>query len=411
MFPHQGGMAEWAMPESVLEEYIRQYLESQPTPAVSFAWQGGEPSLLGVDYFRKALALQQKYADGKQVENTFQTNGILLDDEWCDFLAQNRFLVGLSVDGPAHLHDRYRVDKGGSPTFDQVVRTIGRLKKHGVEFNTLTVVPRENGHHPLEIYRFLKEVGSGFMQFIPIVERIADESASNGPRLVAPHHGERARVSNWSVDPLQYGKFLSSIFDEWVGNDVGKTYVQLFDVSLAAWVGMEPNLCIFQSTCGSAAVIEHNGDVYSCDHYVYPENRLGNIMDQSLQSIVNSPQQVRFGRDKLDGLPRQCRECEVRFICNGECPKHRFVRTPDGEEGLNYLCAAYKHFFTHVDPYMNFMANALLHEQPPASIMAWLRTQDGETGRKPGRNDPCPCGSGRKYKRCCGQTSPLNSIL
>ena len=411
MFPHQGGMAEWAMPESVLEEYIRQYLESQPTPAVNFAWQGGEPSLLGVDYFRKALALQQKYADGKQVENTFQTNGILLDDEWCDFLAQNRFLVGLSVDGPAHLHDRYRVDKGGSPTFDQVVRTIGRLKKHGVEFNTLTVVPRENAHHPLEIYRFLKEVGSGFMQFIPIVERIADESASNGPRLVAPHHGERASVSNWSVDPLQYGKFLSSIFDEWVGNDVGKTYVQLFDVSLAAWAGMEPNLCVFQSTCGSAAVIEHNGDVYSCDHYVYPENRLGNIRDLSLQSIMNSPQQVRFGRDKVDGLPRQCRECEVRFICNGECPKHRFVRTPDGEEGLNYLCAAYKHFFTHVDPYMKFMANALLQEQPPASIMAWLRTQDGETGRKPGRNDPCPCGSGRKYKRCCGQTSPLNINL
>ncbi len=399
------------MPENVLEEYIRQYTESQPTPTISFAWQGGEPSLLGVDYFRKVIALQQKYANGKKIENTFQTNGILLDDQWCEFLARNRFLVGVSIDGPGHLHDRHRVDKGGAPTFDKVARTIGRLKKHGVEFNTLTVVPRYNARYPLDIYRFLKEAGSGFMQFIPIVERVADDPASNNPMLVAPHHSGQASVSNWSVHPLQYGEFLCSIFDEWVRNDVGKTFIQLFDISLAAWLGMEPGLCVFQSTCGSAAVIEHNGDIYSCDHYVYPEYRLGNILDQSLQAMLASPQQIRFGRDKLDELPRQCHECEVRFVCNGECPKHRFVRTADKEEGLNYLCAGYKLFFKHIDPYMKFMANALLQEQPPSNIMAWLRKKDAgiDARKKPGRNDICPCGSGLKYKRCCGQNRSLNT--
>ncbi len=405
LYRHRGGVAEWIMPENVLEEYIHQYTESQPASTISFAWQGGEPSLLGVDFFRKVIALQQKYANGKQIENTFQTNGILLDDQWCDFLARNRFLVGLSIDGPEHLHDRYRVDKGGAPTFDKVAQTIGRLKKHGVEFNTLTVVPRYNARYPLDIYHFLKESGSGFMQFIPIVERVAEDPSSNNPRLVAPHHSGQASVSSWSVPPLQYGEFLCSIFDEWVRNDVGKIFVQLFDVSLAAWLGMEPGLCVFQNTCGSAAVIEHSGDIYSCDHYVYPEYRLGNILDQSLQSMLASPQQIRFGRDKLDGLPRQCRECEVRFVCNGECPKHRFVPTADKEEGLNYLCAGYKLFFRHIDPYMKFMANALLQEQPPSNIMAWLHTKDAgvDIRKKEGRNAPCPCGSGLKYKRCCGQ--------
>jgi uncharacterized protein len=406
MYLDKRGIADWIMPEHVLEEYIRQYIESQPARVVGFAWQGGEPSLLGIDYFRRVVALQQKHAGDRQIENAFQTNGVLLDDQWCDFLVQNRFLVGLSVDGPAHLHNRYRVDKGGSPSFDKVARAIDRLKKHGVEFNTLTVVPRHNARYPLQIYRFLKEIGSRFMQFIPIVERIGHDRTCDGPRLAGPHPVGRTTVTDWSVHPLQYGEFLCSIFDEWVRNDVGKIFIQLFDVCLEAWLGMEPNLCVFQSTCGSAAVVEHNGDVYSCDHYVYPEYRLGNIQDLSLQSMLFSPQQTRFGQRKLDGLPRYCRECEVRFVCNGECPKHRFAQTPEGEEGLNYLCAGYRLFFTHIDACMKFMANALLKEQPPASIMSWLRQQGVGSGirSKPRRNDTCPCGSGLKYKRCCGRT-------
>jgi uncharacterized protein len=404
LFPHEPGMAAWFMSESMLERYVRQYIASQPGRVVNFSWQGGEPTLLGVDFFRKAVALQQKHAHGKRIENGLQTNGLLLDDSWCDFLAQNRFLVGLSIDGPRELHDFYRLDKGGAPSFDKVMRSIGFLKKHGVDFNTLTVVQRNNSCRPLEVYRFLKEAGSGFMQFIPIVERIAEPPGSDGMALVSPDSKVPARVSEFSVEPLQYGKFLCSIFDEWVRNDVGKIYVQLFDVSLAAWVGMEPALCVFQQTCGSAPVIEHNGDIYSCDHYVYPENRLGNLAALSLETLANSPQQIRFGQDKLERLPRCCSECAVRFACNGECPKHRFVEAPDGEERLNYFCPAYKLFFTHIDPCMKFMAEELRHERPPANVMAWQRGRDlrAAGNRAPGRNDPCPCGSGLKRKRCCG---------
>jgi uncharacterized protein len=346
----------WSMAEDVLESYIRQYIEAQSVPVINFAWQGGEPTLLGLDYFRKVVEFEKKYASGKRIENALQTNGVLLDDWWCEFLAENKFLVGLSIDGPGELHDRYRVDKGGQPTFDRVMRGLGYLKKHGVEFNTLTVVQRHNSHHPLAVYGFLKEVGTGFMQFIPIVERIADSPAGNGLTLISPSFEAPAKVSPWSVEPVQYGKFLCAIFDEWVRHDVGRTYVQLFDVALETWLGMEPSLCVFRETCGAAMAIEHNGDLYSCDHFVYPENKLGNIIENPLQALVNSPQQTKFGQDKRDTLPRYCRACEVRFACNGECPKHRFIRTPDGEEGLNYLCAGYKIFFNHIDPYMRFMA-------------------------------------------------------
>lgn len=402
LYPKKSG---WAMPEEVLETYIRQYIAAQNVPTVSFAWQGGEPTLLGVDYFRRVVELQKRYADGKRVENAFQTNGVLLDDEWGEFLAENRFLVGLSIDGPRELHDCYRVDKGGQPTFDRVVRGLGYLKKHGVEFNTLTVVHRRNSRRPLEVYRFLKEIGSGFMQFIPIVERIAEKPDSSGLVLIAPDANQRAAVSPWSVEPVQYGKFLCAIFYEWVRNDVGRYFVQMFDVALESWVGMDQSLCVFRETCGAALAIEHNGDLYSCDHYVYPENKLGNIMQEPLESLVGSPQQRRFGFDKRDTLPRYCQECEVRFACNGECPKHRFTRTPDGEDGLNYLCAGYKAFFQHIDPYMEFMADELRHERPPANVMEWARLRDSKKSSQQltGRNDPCSCGSGKKFKKCCGR--------
>ncbi len=396
----------WKMADEVLESYIRQYFEAQKAPVITFAWQGGEPTLLGVDYFRKIVELEKRYADGKRIENTLQTNGVLLDDRWGEFLAENGFLVGLSLDGPRALHDRYRVDKGGKPTFDRVMRGLGYLRKHGVEFNTLTVVQRHNSYHPLEVYRFLKEVGSGFMQFIPVVERIAEAADANRLALVAPTSKERASVSSWSVEPLQYGKFLCAIFDEWVRNDVAQYFVQMFDVALQSWMRLPPSLCVFAETCGAALAMEHNGDLYSCDHYVFPENKLGNVMENSLAALVDSPAQRKFGADKRDTLPRYCRECDVRFACNGECPKHRFTRTPDGEEGLNYLCAGYKMFFRHIDPYMKFMAAELQAERPPANVMAWVRARDAQSpGRqKPGRNDPCPCGSGKKYKKCCGQS-------
>ena len=396
--------SKWSMPEEVLEAYIRQYIEGQNVPTVSFAWQGGEPTLLGVDYFRHVVELQNKYAQGKRIENAFQTNGILLDDHWGEFLAENRFLVGLSIDGPRELHDCYRVDKGGQSTFDRVVRGLGFLKKHGAEFNTLTVVHRKNSQHPLEVYRFLKEVGSGFLQFIPLVERIAAQPDPSGLVLIGPAAKERAKVSSWSVEPLPYGKFLCAIFDEWVRKDVGRYFVQIFDVSLESWMGMHQSLCVFSETCGAALALEHNGDLYSCDHYVYQENKLGNILEHPLESLVRSPQQRKFGLDKRDTLPRYCRECSVRFACNGECPKHRFIQTPDGEAGLNYLCAGYKMFFQHIDPYMKFMAAELHQERPPANVMEWARLRDMHWAPRPavGRNDPCPCGSGKKFKKCCG---------
>jgi len=392
----------WAMPDDVLEKYIKEYIQSQKVPEIIFAWQGGEPTLLGIDFFKKAVQLQKKYADGKKIENAFQTNGILLNDDWCSFFLENNFLIGLSIDGPREIHDKYRVHKGGQPSFDNVMSGLEYLKKHKVEFNTLTCVQKDNAYKPLEVYEFLKEIGSKFMQFIPIVERKSLNEASE-LKLVQPSYKEEAVVTDWSVEPLQYGKFLMEIFDQWVRNDVGKYFVQIFDVSLGLWHGLGSSLCVFKETCGQALAMEHNGDVYSCDHFVYPENKLGNIMEESLNKIVDSEQQLQFGTDKKTKLPQFCIDCDVRFACNGECPKHRFIKTPDGEEGLNYLCEGYKYFFHGIAPYMRFMSNELANKRSPANVMMWAKEKDkGFPGINIGRNDLCVCGSGLKFKNCCG---------
>ena len=401
------GNRSWAMSDEVLESYIRQYIQAQAAPAITFAWQGGEPTLLGVGFFQSVVELQSRYACGKTIQNALQTNGTLINDEWGEFLQENRFLVGVSIDGPRELHDFYRVDKGGAPTFDRVLRGISKLKEHGVDFNTLTVVHRRNSEYPLEVYRFLKEIGSGFMQFIPLVERKTNVPGPDGLVLIAPSFDGSAEVTDWSVEAKTFGTFLSRIFDEWVKNDVGRYYIQQFDVALESWLGLEASLCVFRRTCGSAMAMEHTGDLYSCDHFVYPENRLGNITERSLQEMVSSQQQLAFGQNKCDSLPKMCRECSVRFACHGECPKHRFLKTPDGEPGLNYLCAGYKHFFQHIDPYMRFMAAELRAERAPAGIMNLLREgratqlQPHPKGSGAGRNSPCSCGSGRKTKQCC----------
>ncbi len=368
------------MKPEVLTTYIREYISAQPGPVVSFAWQGGEPTLLGVDFFRNVVALQTKYAHGKTIENAFQTNGVLLDETWGEFLAQHRFLVGLSIDGPAPLHDAYRFDKGGQPTFERVMTGLQVLKRHGVDFNTLTTVHRKNSKSPLEVYRFLREVGSGYLQFIPIVERNAPPHTTDGLWLAPPPDHEDAaaldqQVTPWSVRPADFGQFLIAIFDEWVQRDVGRVFVQQFDAALANWAGEPAGVCIFTGNCGRALAVEHNGDVYSCDHYVYSRYKLGNLMNTSLVALVDSPAQAAFGQAKSATLPRYCRECPVRFACHGECPKHRFLTTPHGEPGLNYLCAGYKKFFTYIDSPMRTMAALLAVQQPPAAIMRLPRSQ------------------------------------
>ena len=385
------GGREFRMGDGVLESYIRQFIQTQPGQQVSFAWQGGEPTLLGIPFFERVVELQKKYASGKTVDNAFQTNGTLLDDKWGEFLARNKFLIGLSIDGPEELHDAYRVDKGGQPTHARVLRGLGFLKKHGVEFNTLTVVNRKNSYHPQKVYRFLKEIGSKYLQFIPVVEQQASTPDLNGLVLLKPYARQETQVSEWSVEPLQFGKFLSLVFDEWVREDVGRVFVQAFDVALESWAGLPQSLCVFAPQCGQALVVEHNGDLYSCDHFVYPENKLGNILERTLQGMLHSPQQTNFGNAKEFALVSDCRQCDVRFACNGECPKHRFTSTASGEYGLNYLCAGYKHFFRHIDPYMRFMANELKTNGAPARVMEWVRS--GGPGRastfaREGRNAP-----------------------
>jgi len=397
----------YRMSDEVLTEFVRQYIASQDTPEIAFAWQGGEPTMMGLEFFQRVVDLQREHADGKRIANSIQTNGILLDEGWCAFFAEHDFLVGLSIDGPAELHDAYRVDRGDGPTHAAVVRAAEALVTHGVRFNTLTSVARRNSEHPLEVYRFLKEIGSEFIQFIPIVERAPDQRAAElGLSLAAPPDPARADdalVTPWSVRPERYGEFLVEIFEEWVGKDVGRVFVQLFDVALGAWTGQPGALCVFAESCGNALIIEHDGGVYACDHYVYPQYLLGNIRESSLEELAHSPSQLEFGTAKSDTLPAYCRECDFRFACHGDCPKHRFATTPDGEPGLSYLCPAYKRFFDHVDPYMRTMAQLLAAGRPAADIVGIL---DGYERRQKmenaGRNDPCPCGSGKKFKRCCG---------
>lgn len=397
--------SEFRMDADLLETYTRQYIEAQPGPEVTFAWQGGEPTLMGLDFFRQAVAFQQKYArPGMQIGNSLQTNGVLLDDAWCRFLKEHGFLVGISIDGPRELHDAYRVDKGGAPTFARVMRGLRLLQEHEVEFNVLTTVHAANAEHPLRVYRFLRdEVGTQFMQFIPIVERDNNTGFQEGNRVTAR-----------SVPARQYGDFLIAIFDEWVRRDVGRVYVQIFDVALSAWMGQQPALCIFRETCGDALAMEHNGDLYSCDHFVEPGYLLGNIEDQEMIRLVSSDQQREFGRAKRDTLPEYCRQCDVRFVCNGGCPKNRFIETPAGEPGLNYLCAGYKAFFGHIDSAMKFMAGELRNRRAPANVMLHMARRDEEFRQRlaqTGRNDPCPCGSGRKLKHCHGRPSRSKSLF
>ncbi|OHE80933.1 MAG: anaerobic sulfatase maturase [Verrucomicrobia bacterium RIFCSPLOWO2_12_FULL_64_8] len=373
------------MSDEVLERYIRDYIASQPGEEVAFAWQGGEPTLLGVGFFRKVVELQRRHANGRRITNALQTNGTLLDDEWGVFLREQGFLVGISIDGPRALHDAYRVDRGGKSTFDRVMAGLECLKRNKVDFNTLAVVNRQNSRKPREVYQFLRRFGSRFMQFIPLVERLAPAGDAGGLSLASPPdlHGDAdpaTQVTAWSVRPEHYGEFLVAIFDEWVRRDVGRVFVQLFDATLANWVGAPAGVCVFSEKCGRALAIEHNGDVYSCDHYVYPSYRLGNVMSESLGDMVESQRQRKFGADKSDTLPAYCRACDWRFACHGECPKHRFLRTPDGEPGLNYLCAAYKRFFSSVAPYMDVMAQLLRSQQSPAGVMAVVeKIKRGET--------------------------------
>ena len=381
--------AQFRMSDELLENYTRQYIEAQQSPEVTFAWQGGEPTLMGLDFFRKAVELQARYRKpGMRIQNAFQTNGTLLDEEWCRFFHDNGFLIGLSIDGPRHLHDAYRQDKGGRPTFERVRRAAGLLQQAQVEFNTLTCVNAANAEHGLDVYRFLRdEIGATFMQFIPIVER--DNPTGNQ---------EGAHVTRRSVSGPQYGNFLIDIFDEWVRADIGRVFVQIFDVSLAGWIGERPGLCIFDETCGLAMAMEFNGDLYSCDHFVEPRYALGNITQQPLADLVMSPAQYRFGMHKKDSLPEYCRACEVRFICNGGCPKDRILKTPQSEPGLNYLCAGFRAFFNYVDRPMRQMAAYLQQHKAPAEIMKQLA--DAPRLRETPAGSPCPCGSGRPVEAC-----------
>jgi len=386
------GTKSFRMDDAVLERFIRDYIASQDRmgrAAIEFAWQGGEPTMLGLDFFQRAVAIEEKYRPaGKTIRNALQTNGTLLDADWIRFFKQHDFLVGISLDGPQALHDRYRTDRHERPTFDRVMRALELLRDNDVAFNVLTVVHRHNARRPREVYRFLKEIGVAYMQFIPVVERAA--------RAVTP----------WSVLPEDYGDFLCRVFDEWIAGDVGRAFVQIFEVQVALWAGAPAQLCWFAQTCGQCLALEHNGDLYACDHYVYPEYRIGNIMRSSVAELAGSAFQKRFGQDKHDTLPRCCRECTYLFACNGGCPKHRFLSTPDGRPGLNYLCASYKQFFAHAAPYLKAMA-ALFHRGiPAAQIMGMARQQRFEAARAGvGRNDPCPCGSGRKFKKCCGNAA------
>ena len=350
--------------EELLETFIRQYLEAQTMPQILFTWHGGEPLLRPLSFYRKALVLQQKYARGRQIDNCLQTNGTLLTDEWCEFLHENHFLVGISIDGPQAFHDAYR-----NSSFKKVMRGIRLLQKHGVEWNAMATVNHLNADRPKEFYRFFKEIGCHYLQFTPVVERIAQRP--DGLTLASAQQQDSTGISvaNFSVTPEQWGRFLCGVYDEWVKEDISQVFVQLFDATLANWVGEPPGICSMSPTCGRAAAMESNGDVYCCDHFVFPEYRLGNIRQQSLTEMLYGERQQQFGRDKSASLPRQCRECQFLFACHGECPKNRFLRDSYGEPGLNYLCKGYKQFFAHVSADMDFMKAELDAGRSPANLM------------------------------------------
>lgn len=355
------------MSDEMLEQFTREYIEAQTMNQVLFTWHGGEPLLRSIDFYRKALSLQQKYAGGRRIDNVIQTNGTLLTDEWCEFFAQNHWLVGISIDGPQPDHDHYRLTAAGKPSWQKVMQGIKLLKKHGVEWNAMAVVNAYNVNHPLEFYRFFKENGCQFLQFTPIVERLTRHE--DGRTLASLADKNEIPLSEASVAPEQWGYFLCAIFDEWVRKDVGKIFVEIFDCTLANWMGISPGICAYSKECGHAGVMEHNGDVYSCDHFVFPEYKLGNIRDHSLIDMLYGEQQQEFSRLKHSSLPRQCKECDMEFACHGECPKNRFMKDKYGDSGLNYLCPGYYHYYQHVAPYMDYMKQELMSQRPPSNIM------------------------------------------
>ena len=365
------------MSEDLLERFVKQYIESQTMSEIMFTWHGGETLMRPLSFYKRAIELQKQYARGRRIENSIQTNGTLLNDDWCRFFKENNFLVGISIDGPKEFHDEYRRDKMGRPSFHRVMRGIELLKKHEIEFNCLAVVNDYNVDYPLEFYNFFKEIGCQYIQFTPIVERIRKDNTISLLKLAtARQRAHEADLAHYSVPADKWGSFLCAIFDEWVKDDVGKIFIQIFDSTLANWVGEQPGVCTMAKTCGHAGAMEFNGDVYSCDHFVFPEYRLGNINSKSLTSMMYSDEQLKFGNDKFDSLPKQCRECDFLFACYGECPKNRFVKDKYGNDGLNYLCQGYYQFFSHVAPYMDFMKKELQAQRPPANVMQWANLKN-----------------------------------
>jgi len=377
------------MPDDILEEYIVQHISASRDPVIRFSWHGGEPTVLGLDYFRRIVALQRKHQHSNQrIANGIQTNGTLLDEDWCRFLKAEDFAVGLSLDGPREIHDRYRVTKDQKPTHEQAMRGYKLLRQHGIYCDILCVVNAHNVQYPIQVYRFFKQIEAQYISFLPLVEPQPDQAFGK----------KEAGVSQRTVPAEAWGGFLCIIFDEWIDQDIGQVRVQIFEEAASTAFGQEHSLCIFRKTCGDIPVIEHNGDFFSCDHFVDAEHRLGNIQEVPFVELLESPAQRAFGQAKLDTLPRYCQACEVRAMCNGGCPKNRFLHTPDGEAGLNYLCAGYKHFFNYCQPFVTQLA-ALWHRNNSENQTPVMQGTDTQT--KIGRNDPCPCGSGLKYKKCC----------
>ncbi len=369
---------DYRMPDEVLSAFIRKYIEAQPTPVVEFVWQGGEPTLLGLDFFRRVVELQRPYIGRKSITNSLQTNGMLLDDEWCRFLKKHDFMVGISLDGPREIHDRYRHDRAGNGTFDAVLRGLKLLRKHKVEYNVMASVARETARRPLDVYRFFKSEGVEFIQFTPIIERAPDASAmGQGLSLAAPAalngKEQNTEVTPWTVIPEEYGDFLIAVYEEWVRHDVGKVFVMNFEWALNAWLGNPSPVCVHAPQCGRSVVLEHNGDLFACDHYVYPEYRLGNILDDDLARMIEKSLRSGFGVNKESVLPKWCGKCEVLAACRGGCPKHRFAATFQGELGLHYLCAGYKKFFRHIRKYMRVMATLLENGLPPDYVMQAIK--------------------------------------